>query len=556
MLRRRARGFAEVGTADHLGLAVSLMTLADYVAAGYYPAVRQHRCALVPMHAAGPDGDANRRRTLQHAYEMARLQGLNQRGRLGAVEADRTLIDSLDYEPDGAIDRLQAASPRIILLDANDDRQCRGLWRAVRATWSLPPDASAPGREVSLVAVSANLPDTPIGILQFRNVVPEIKIRDRWLGIVTGSETEADLGFVNQVLRRGSPRDHLAVTRDVLVGLLGHVRRDGLKRAESFADVPALREAAATYRREFDHLRRDGQREQAREALARTKRAETAADLLRGIEGLERGARCAASLRAAVKDDGDLRALIDAGLRKLWHYHMGFVAVELSICGASPPFGAMRAGKLMAGLAGSAEAIAKWGYDRPLGDIAATVYDPGVRSAVPNPGPLVVFTSGLYPGHSAQYTRASSGASKWRKIGETTGFGTFQISVETLTLMSAYNHATDGYAHVGREFGEGASPRFRAAGRALSRLGLPDLRRHHTQRPVYALPLVADPAAVLLGWEEAGLRRERPSAADIAEQWWSRWVRSSAPALAARARDQPDLRVVLDALLRQAAAFA
>src|SRR5262249_14766102 len=143
-----------------------------------------------------------------------------------------------------------------------------------------------------------------------------------------------------------------------------------------------------------------------------------------------------------------------------------------------------------------------WGTDRPLGEIASKVYCSDVRDAVPNPGPLVIFTSGLFPGHSAQYNRAASGDNRWRKIGETTGFGSFHVALDTVRALTAYNEAVDGYAHITRAFGEGSGPRFRAVGRALARLGLPDLRRHEVRRPLYALPVVEDPSGVLLGWSD------------------------------------------------------
>jgi hypothetical protein len=290
--------------------------------------------------------------------------------------------------------------------------------------------------------------------------------------------------------------------------------------------------------------------DQARERLAVTKRAQTAADLLRGIEGADRLGRVLPDFDQAARDQ-DLRSLLDAGLRKIWHYHMGFVAVELSVCGAAPPFGPLRAGKLMASLAGSAEALEHWGSDRPLGDIAATVYDASVRLAVPNPGPLVLFTAGLYPGHSAQYTRASSGAARWLKIGETTGFGSFHISNETMDAVHAYNRGIDGYRHVSHEFGEGASPRFRAVGRALDRLGLPDLRQHKTHRPIYALPLVREPLATLAGWTDTS-PGPRPGIDALAQAWWSRWVAPRVEPLAEASSRSPDLRDELAALIRHA----
>ena len=71
---------------------------------------------------------------------------------------------------------------------------------------------------------------------------------------------------------------------------------------------------------------------------------------------------------------------------------------EFSVCGAAPPFGPLRVGKLMAGLAGADAVVGRGGVDRPLGQIASQVY--GRMSATPCriPGPVVIFTSGLFPG--------------------------------------------------------------------------------------------------------------------------------------------------------------
>jgi hypothetical protein len=229
---------------------------------------------------------------------------------------------------------------------------------------------------------------------------------------------------------------------------------------------------------------------------------------------------------------------------------MGFVAIELSVCGAAPPFGPLRVGKLMAGLAGTDAVVQAWGLERPLGEIASKVYRVEVREAVPNPGPLVVFTSGLFPGHSAQYNRASSGAHRWRKIGETTGFGSFHVAVDTVKALTAYNEAIDGYAHITRTFGEGSGPRFRAVGRALARLGVPDLRRHEVKRPLYALPLVDDPAGVLLGWSDARASARVATVHEVSRDWWSRWVRGRFAELSKQVGTAKDLVAELEEIAR------
>ena len=543
LTRRRARAAADgAATISEAALALCLHVLSDYVAAGYYPLISGEQCLLAPTAHGSGATDSARRDALRRSYEMARLQVLESKGKRDGLEADADWLINSGYSPRAIASQMASEPPSIELVDASSSSEARTVWRAVRNTWSLP-DTNAPGREVSLVAVPEGEPHTPIGILQFRNVVPEIRCRDQWMGI-TSAGYQDGRGYLSQIAARGAIGDHVAATEAVLRSLLDHVR---LPAKTKDLGIERLQGLAAAERQAFNAKRKSGDSSGARKHLATSKRADTAADLLRGISGLsDIGDRPLAE----ISSDRSACSLIDAGLRKIWHYHMGFAAIEVSICGAAPPFGPMRTGKLMAGLAGCDEAISRWGDDRPLGAIASTVYAEDVRSDVPNPGPIVEFTSGLYPGHSAQYTRARSGDSKWIKIGDTAGFGTFHISPETVESAYVFNELSDGYRHVGNRFGEGASPRFRALGRAISRLGLPDLRKHENRRPVYALPLVDDVPGALLGWAKAD-RAHRPTPREVSDTWWNRWVASTGQDLAARTRQVPDLTDTLGAIARQ-----
>jgi hypothetical protein len=411
-------------------------------------------------------------------------------------------------------------------------------------------ESSAPGREVAFVGVDERFPDVPLGIVQFRNVVPEIVARDRWLGVTGAFAPDGSaLGYL-RFLTSLEASDRLNATMQVLRNLLSMVNPEGLGFRPSEDDDPTiLNELAALRRRMFDDARRE-QRSEAKEHLFVVKRAETAADLIRGIR----------AILAVLKADSALSELsvhvellrdLNAGLRKIWHYHMGFVALEMSICGAAPPFGPLRLGKLMATTAGSDQVIKAWDSERPLGEIASETYRADVRDLVPNPGPLVVFTSGVYSGHSAQYNRLQVGTARWAKIGDTVGYGSFHVSVATSRLAAAYNARVDGYQHITRKFGEGSSARFREVGRAIARLELPDLLRHEIARPLYALPLVPDPQGTLLGWSaavpNAGMQLD-----DLSAQWWQRWVSPSRSHLAERAAAGPDLTCELSGILAAA----
>lgn len=528
---------------EALALAVTLLVLRDYITAGYYPIESQGSLYLARVIDSDSLSDADYRVMLQKQYEAARGRALRDRGQLKWLRNALREIQDGHYRPHEMLTYLRSGPPQTVLLDTRSDADgldVRRLWRCVRATWSMGPEASAPGREVAFVVADVRAPSTPLGILQFRNVVPEIRMRDLWLGSAVGTSSPPS-GFLGHLGHGKGADDRIWATHRLLSTLLSHLNRDGLPSNLTAAEIPLLAELMQTSRLLFDETRRDGGPQGLNnEHLRILKRAQTAHDLLRGITALER----LAAEPQKIDEDKGLLADLDAGLTKIWHYHMGFVAIEMSICGAAPPFGPMRVGKLIAALAGSAPVLDAWGWDRPLGQISQEVYLPTVREAVPNPGPLVVFTSGLYPGHSAQYTRVESGASRWKKIGDTMGFGGFHISFETTEALRRLNDLVDGYQHVTRTFGEGSGARFRSAGRGLSYLGLPDLRKHETKRPLYALPLVENPREALLGWEPP---RRLPTSTpqEIGEAWWNRWVRSRGDELGDQAKAVPDLEGTL-----------
>ena len=527
---------------------VALLVLRDYARGGYYPvATPDGRCFLAPIFSAETTSPAVRRRFLQASYVANRNRSLRERG------VDRWLRKALGdlrasggYDVASVIERLREEPPRLALMRATASSRsldARTLWRCVRSTWSMKPEASAPGREVAFIAVDQRWPQVPLGILQFRNVLPEIEARDAWLGVSVGNLESGFIGSVSRIPIDDAV-ERLRATRQTMLNLLSCVRRDGLPVSEfDVADVERLRAEVAVRKRLYNQARRQGS-DDADQHLAVSKRAETSSDLLRGIHVIGRSLDSDDLVAALSANAADL----DAGLRKVWHYHMGFVALELSVCGAAPPFGPLRLGKLMAALAGSAEVIDAWGRDRPLGAIATTIYTDDVRKVVPDPGPLVVFTSGLYPGHSAQYNRVRSGEAAWVRIGQTAGWGSFHVSAETTAAIDDFNIQVDGYAHITKRFGEGAGARFRSIGRALDRLSLPDLRQHQTRRPLYALALDPRPHEVIYGWRPV-TQRDASAASDIVSDWWSRWLHPRSDDLVAKAYDSPSLIAVLEDLI-------
>lgn len=546
-------------SSETLAYRLALSVLSDYIAFGNYPVVSSGRCYLIPVLESEDISPDKRRRLAQRLFCLARDRAMADRNQIPWLTAATKALDDEAYCPEVVIRQIASAPPHFQLLEARNSNRTldnRGLWRAARATWSMGVESSAPGREVAFLGIDAIEPRVPLGIIQLRNVVPEIVARDRWLGVSAAIDSGGKPHGYLSYLTGADATDRLKATCQVIQSLLDHVNREGLPASlTAHSDPRSLFEFANAQRMLFNDLRRQGEKA-ARTKLMLVKRAETAADLTRGVQAIASAVATGDPL-AAFSADPELLRSLNAGLRKIWHYHMGFVAIELSVCGAAPPFGPLRVGKLMAAAAGSSDVINAWGADRPLGEIAADTYLPSVRDAVPNPGALVVFTSGLYPGHAAQYNRVRVGTTRWRKIGETLGYGSFHVSLETSRLAGKYNAAVDGYRHITGSFGEGASPRFREVGRAITRLELPDLLRHEFPRPLYALPLVDDPQAVILGWASNRVSPARGvDLESLARDWWERWVAPRRSYLARAASASPDLRSELHSILRSARAEA
>jgi hypothetical protein len=523
----------------------TLLVLSDYILTGYYPISQGGREFMVPLWDAGNQAGAEQHKALRLIYERLRERDSITDSGVRRLASGLDAVRAGGYDHAAILRLFQAGKFQPTLRAVTGNRE-RALWAAVRSTWSMVPDRSAPGREVSMLLRDDRYPDTPVGILQYRNVVPGIKSRDNWLGLAV--PTNGRGGYFSAIVESGDPVQALRSTVSTLERLLRNINEHGVMTPLDLGRSGTLKEEGEANRRLY-HLKKQESGSEARQHLAVAKRALTAADLLTGIEGFYEvldSPDPVAALRTPA-----LARRCETGLRKIWHYHMGFVAIELSVCGAAPPFGPLRIGKLAASLAASREALDEWGRDRPLGQIAQTTFKPSVRDDVPNPGPLALFTSGLYPGHSAQYNRLVTGGRRWVKYGESSGWGGFTISQETLESLTRYNHLQDGYRHVTHAFGEGASARMREIGQALGRLNLPDIRQHNVRRPLYALSLVDDIPGALFGW--APVSNATPQTVDaIFAEWQERWLGSQLDRLVVESSTAPSLEEALDSQLTRA----
>ena len=283
LIERERAVLREETSTDSLAYQLALSVLADYIAFGNYPVVANGRCFLVPVLESKEIPPERRRALAKRLFCLTRDRALADRNQLRWIEATVIALENERYHAAPLIDAMRSAPPEFRLLEARSSARTldtRGLWRAVRTTWSMGIESSAPGREVAFVGVDDRYPTVPLGIVQFRNVVPEIVARDRWLGVTSAVDVEGrPLGYL-RYLTDTDAGDRLAGTRKILAALFAHVNPTGLPAPLTPSSDPrVLIDLAASQRAIFNDLRREGETG-ARASLMIVKRAETAADLI------------------------------------------------------------------------------------------------------------------------------------------------------------------------------------------------------------------------------------------------------------------------------------
>lgn len=222
------------------------------------------------------------------------------------------------------------------------------------------------------------------------------------------------------------------------------------------------------------------------------------------------------------------------GIRALRDLTLTRVNVEMTICGALPPFGGLLVGKLVASMAG--HPLVRSFVDRPLGSITAGLFDADLLAPMlPNHGALFITTKGLYPKHSSQYNgvriASRDGVLSLNKIGDTTGTTTSHLS-DLTTRLAARVLERSGNGRVSRVYGSGGGKRQRTLEEAARTIGLPTAILHaQSSKPVYAVSLVENLQRVCL-LNEAPIWRSEPYTdidpvlfeASSIELWRSRWL--------------------------------
>lgn len=484
----------------------------------------------------------------------------------------------------------EAICPYLQLVDADEPEEHTGIlqgeiWRYFRYTWSLPA-TSIPGRQLLyLVRDAAHPYHAVIGIAALSNCAMQMRERDNFIGWTADAFTLR----VEKTLRLDSPARELASLFAQLEGNITHALADveakGLATrgeikkptAEIVARLRRVSQAFAADRQEALEEIHEGHLPYllqeieagpysvplAEEVLVLEKKVhdqpefrKARAAMVAKKRALELSRLLQARVRLGeIKDRfldpkrtvdilylEDTRSAITMALLANKSRRVGANMLELTTCGAIPPYNQLLAGKLTALLLLSPQVADD--YRQRYGG------EPSIISSLLKNAPLVrdstlvyLGTTSLYALGSSQYERLRLPAGtiapdqrelRYERVGYTSGYGTVQFAPETVQAVETVMTNRDGFREVNSIFGEGPSPRLRKLRAGLKMLGFDpeNLLRHNQHRLIYAVPLAENALAFMRG--EGGELpdyikrpiRYRDATERIAAFWTRRWLAS------------------------------
>jgi hypothetical protein len=481
------------------------------------------------------------------------------------AETSRSLTSSLPRREQLAsdIERRMRAPPRALrdgllrdavrpyLQAATDDiDEWTGLrlldvWRYCRMTWSLP-FSTQPGRRMYYLVRDASREFHPVmGIGALGNSVVQITCRDRAIGwTLDGLFDGRDHADKLAALERGLDR---AVDGTYWEDLLAP---DEVANPTA-AVIESLDKNSSSGPLTSRWLNTSGPTatllEETLSPFYRKKRATVLARLLSAKSVFARFRSEASTdegiVDAMLANEVGRRALKTA-LRAVKKEHVGSSIMEVTACGALPPYGDLLGGKLVGLLMASPQVIAD--YEGRYSEQESVIASRMKGEPVSRRARLALLgTTSLYHVGSSQYNRlrapAEKGEIRYDRVGQTDGYGSVHLSRRTFRSIQRLLEAHPDLEPHGSRFAQGVNYKIRSLASALSALGLQKLQRHRTPRIVYAVPLASNWKEYLTGQTDDlkslhdGQSVEEGTRALI-EYWKERWFLARAQRLDVRDR--------------------
>ena len=426
------------------------------------------------------------------------------------------------------------------------------IWRYFRHTW-VTSYYSIPGRQLWILIRDRAAPDHPvIGIAALGSAVVQLTPRDNWIGWtpeiflqqLEKHPTTTWAQWIDTSLRDLTKRLYI---RDFLKERI--FDRSDL-RAPTAALVEKLTKVAdqarlrhAKYPKSRQHKKSGQEWEvQAKTYLFRAKRARVLAGLLAAKQELHQNgfkAPTANGLAAALKTSAGRHA-IQVVLKHMKAIHIGIDMLDITVCGAIPPYNALLGGKLVAMIMTSPE-ITMF-YERKYGRSSSIIASSMAgRPVIRQPHLVLLGTTSLYGVSSSQYNRIRIPAAEvggpfdaslsYELLGRSLGYGSYHLSATTVAEIEVLLAQSQNGRRVNSIFGEGVNPRLRKIRDGLTEAGFASdvLLLHGNPRLIYGICLASNFRDILLGRTKRPkylLPRIKPIAVTeaIGNYWAKRWL--------------------------------
>lgn len=432
------------------------------------------------------------------------------------------------------------------------------IWRYIRHTWTNPYE-SIPGRSLQIIVRDAAIEGHPvIGIAALSSAAVSLGVRDRFIGWDTvdvvskliQDKTSNALLWAQSVIEKAI--DEIYCSDFIQEGLLPSSKHYWTREhAQSLTSVAT--QARASHHRLMEGAdyksaelsQQYGGVDWERQAKMPLFRAKRALDLANAIELKN------AVLAFLEPCDGKsalmtLKEMFAKVVRVARSKTVGTEIADLTVCGAVAPYSHLAAGKLVAMLATSPDAVAE--YKRRYANVAGIIASSMAGRPISRPANLCfVGTTSLYGKRPNQYDRLNMPASivggsatqaiRFHHVHDsgarkTKGVGTFQFASQTIKELENYAVAQKGGWKVNNVFGEGTSPKLRGLRTGLELLGLNamELLVHGIEKCIYGVLLASNADRYLLGLDSqpTWLFCKDSSVQycnSIADWWAQRWAR-------------------------------
>ena len=423
------------------------------------------------------------------------------------------------------------------------------IWRYFRHSWSLKY-LSCPGRQMFYLVRDAAQPNHPIiGIAGLSNTVIKIAPRDEALGwTISGllnlidKKVVSDIDILNS-FKNNMKKDYSEIyindfKLDPDIECIGNddIERISLLAKQYHKERKEIHSNTADYKKSDIDLSPEQLLQSTKSPLYRIKRAKVLKDILIAY-------RIISSWEGSIRDLVETtkgRWAVTIALRQLKNRYVGTHMMEITICGAVPPYNNLLGGKLVCLLLMSPKIIEDY-YEKYKNTISIIASQMAGKPIVKEPVLMFLGTTSLYPSNSAQYNRVKLPHNttedqifdvSYEYLGKTEGYGAMNFSEETEKALTLLAHKDKNIEDTGQGFGNGPSPKLRKLRDGFEILGISEtnLIRHGFPRIIYGVKLAKNVERVLLGVDKTPNMiinsLYKNSEQKIVDFWLKRWLMS------------------------------